>query len=88
MARKKKRADGRYQAKVLIGHDETGKGIYKFVYAKTQSELDGKKTQARIEAKEKATKIRYIDADIYPLSNWLDDWVKVKKCREKKIPFA
>ena len=44
----KKRADGRYQQSVLTGYDPgTGKPIRKYVYAKTQRELDQKVAQLK-----------------------------------------
>jgi len=69
MPRLKKRADGRYQSKIFIGHDEFGKSIYKFVYAKSQTELKEKAEQAKINIQQKLSRTHYIDSDTYPLGN-------------------
>lgn len=37
-----KRADGRYQKQIVIGHTEEGKPIRKYIYADTKSELEKK----------------------------------------------
>lgn len=76
MARLKKRSDGRYQAKIIIGYDEKGKAIHKVVYAKTQTELNEKKRTTQ----EKASRTKFIDADTYLTSTWIMDWLNnVKK---------
>lgn len=41
----KKQADGRYRAKVIIGHDENGKEIVKYATGRTTKELDDAKRQ-------------------------------------------
>jgi hypothetical protein len=45
MPRLKKRADGRYQAKIQTGCDMDGNPVYKFVYVKTEAELDARKNR-------------------------------------------
>jgi integrase len=44
----KKRADGRYQANILVGYDEeTKKEVYKTVYAYTEPDLENKKAEIK-----------------------------------------
>ena len=38
-----KRKDGRWEARVLIGHDSQGKAVYRYLYAKSYSEAKQKK---------------------------------------------
>lgn len=47
MAKYKKRADGRYQVSISVGHDDKGKLIRKVIYARTISELDRKVTELK-----------------------------------------
>lgn len=49
MAKYKKRADGRYQAYLDIGHDDNGKRIRKVIYAHTISEMEEKLLKAKVE---------------------------------------
>lgn len=48
MAKYKKRADGRYQASILLGVNSEGKSIRKYIYAKTISELDSKLAESKV----------------------------------------
>lgn len=43
----KKQANGMYRTKVTIGHDETGKAIYKWIQAPTQKKLEEEKRKIR-----------------------------------------
>lgn len=72
LPRLKKREDGRYQAKIKTGYDLDGKPVYKFVYAKSESEL--------ATVKEKATLLAgacdFTDATV---GEWLEEWLRVRK---------
>ena len=35
----RKRSDGRWEGRIVVGHKEAGKPIYRSVFAKTQKEL-------------------------------------------------
>ena len=67
----RKRDDGRWEGRIVVGHKNNGEPIYKYVLAKTQSELV-QKLHDKIEM--------YRDADLsedcnMTLSEWLDKWL-------------
>ena len=67
----RKRADGRWEGRIVVGHKNNGEPIYRYVLAKTQSELTHK-LHDKIEM--------YRDADLSEDSNmtlgeWLDKWI-------------
>jgi len=69
----KRRADGRYQAKVKTGrYLPDGKPEYKIVYGRTKAELDA----AKEEAKKQAGLGDYRDATV---AEWLKVWLRIKK---------
>lgn len=68
----RKRDDGRWEGRIVVGHKNNGEPIYKYVLAKTQAELT-QKLHDMIEI--------YRDADLSEdcnmlLSEWLDKWLK------------
>ncbi|MCM1299197.1 MAG: site-specific integrase [Firmicutes bacterium] len=68
----RKRDDGRWEGRIVVGHKNNGAPIYRYVLAKTQAELI-QKLHDKIEM--------YRDADLcedcnMPLSEWLDKWLK------------
>lgn len=67
----RKRDDGRWEGRIVVGHKNNGEPIYKYVLAKTQTELT-QKLHDMIEI--------YRDADLSEdcnmlLSDWLDKWL-------------
>lgn len=67
----RKRSDGRWEARIVVGHKEDGKPIYRSVFAKTQRELMEKlhtsiETFRDVELSE--------DANL-TLGQWLDRWL-------------
>ena len=67
----RKRDDGRWEGRIVVGHKNNGEPIYKYVLAKTQSELI-QKLHDKIEM--------YRDADLsedcnMTLGEWLDRWL-------------
>lgn len=67
----RKRADGRWEGRITVGHKADGKSIYKNVLAKTQSELmlklnALKETYAGVELSENSR---------MTLGEWLDKWL-------------
>lgn len=72
MPRFKKRTDKRYQAKVKIGDDSEGKPVYKYVYAKSETELETAKGNAKL----LAGAGNFADATV---GEWLDEWLQVRK---------
>ena len=68
----RKRDDGRWEGRIVVGHKKNGDPIYRYVLAKTQSELV-QKLHNKIEM--------YRDADLsedcnMTLGEWLDKWFK------------
>ena len=74
MLKNKKRADGRLQAQVYIG-SENGKPKYKYVYAKSNKELE-KKVQ---EIKTKLGKGLDMTAERDSFKYWAQKWLKIKQ---------
>lgn len=67
----RKRGDGRWEGRIVVGHKANGNPIYRYVLAKTQAELT-QKLHDKIEM--------YRDADLSEdcnmlLSEWLDKWI-------------
>ncbi|HBH96151.1 MAG TPA: site-specific integrase [Ruminococcaceae bacterium] len=67
----RKRDDGRWEGRIVVGHKNNGEPIYKYVLAKSQAELT-QKLHDKIEI--------YRDADLsedcnMTLSEWLDKWI-------------
>ena len=67
----RKRTDGRWEGRIVVGHKNNGDPIYRYVLAKTQAELT-QKLHDKIEM--------YRDADLSEDSNmtlgeWLDKWI-------------
>lgn len=89
MARKgeniRKRADGRWEARVIIGYGPTGKAIYKSVYAKTYGEVREKKK--RVPARESAEGIICQDRKI-TFSQLMDAWLSYSRNHVKESTFA
>ena len=68
----RKREDGRWEGRIVIGHKENGEPIFRYLSAKTQKELL-KKLHQNIE--------EYRDVDLsenskMPLGQWLDRWLE------------
>ena len=68
----RKRDDGRWEGRIVVGHKENGDSIFRYVYAPTQKELSAKLRQ-HIDS--------YQGADLteqsrMTLSEWLDKWLE------------
>lgn len=70
MKKNTQRSDGRYQAKVSVGN-----GKYKYIYAKSNKELERKVTELKI----KLGKGVDIKAERDSLKEWIDRWLDMKK---------
>ena len=67
----RKREDGRWEGRIVVGHKENGDSIFRYVYADTQKELTAK-LRNRIDA------YRGIDLNEQSrmtLGEWLDQWL-------------
>ena len=67
----RKRADGRWEGRIIAGHKGDGKPIYKSVLAKTQRELILKLNQL----KETYAGVELTEASRMTLGEWLDKWL-------------
>ena len=80
----RKRSDGRWEGRIVVGHKEDGKPIYRSVFAKTQKELMEKlhrsiETFRDVELKENSN---------LTLGEWLDRWlteIKEPMLRESTV---
>ena len=68
----RKRDDGRWEGRIVVGHKENGDSIFRYVYAPTQKKLSAKLRQ-HIDS--------YQGADLteqgrMTLSEWLDQWLE------------
>ena len=68
----RKREDGRWEGRILIGHKENGDPIFRYIYADTQNELTAKLRQ-------NITAYQGVDLTEecgMTLSEWLDRWLE------------
>ena len=78
----RRRKDGRWEGRIVIGHKEDGASIFRYVSARTQKELL-RKLHLDMEV--------YLDADLsersnMPLGEWLDHWLDEYAAPDK--PFT
>ena len=67
----RKRDDGRWEGRIVVGHKETGDSIFRYVYAPTQKELTAKLRQS-IDAYQG---VELTEQSRMSLSEWLDQWL-------------
>ncbi len=68
----RKRADGRWEGRIVAGHKEDGSPIFRSVFAKTQKELM-QKLHSKIEA---FRDVELSEASNMTLGEWLDKWIR------------
>jgi len=67
----RKRSDGRWEGRIVVGHKSDGKPIYRSVFARTQKELMDK-LHAQIEAHRD---VELTEGYNLTLAQWLDKWL-------------
>ncbi len=67
----RKRADGRWEGRIVVGHKENGDSIFHYVYAPTQKELTAKLRQS-IDAYKG---VELTEQSRMTLAQWLDIWL-------------
>ena len=67
----RKRADGRWEGRIVVGHKEDGSPIFRSVFAKTQKEVM-RKLHSQIEA---YRDVELTEASNMTLGEWLDKWL-------------
>lgn len=80
----RKRNDGRWEGRIVVGHKSDGKPIYRSVFARTQKELMDK-LHAQIEAHRD---VELTEGYNLTLAQWLDKWLdeyKVYTIRESTL---
>ena len=68
------RKDGRIKAKVHLGIDDTGNRKYKYVYGRTQKEVDDKVLQLKTSMRKGID----VSAERDTFADWADRWLKIK----------
>lgn len=68
----RKREDGRWEDRIVIGHKANGDSIFRYIYADNQKELTGKLRQ-EIQAYQG---IDLTEDSRMTLSEWLDRWLR------------
>lgn len=68
----RKRPDGRWEGRIVVGHKENGDPIFRYIYAPTQKELLAKLHQ-KLDAYEG---IELTEDSRMTLSEWLDRWLE------------
>lgn len=68
----RKRDDGRWEGRIVVGHKDNGASIFRYVYADTQKELTAKLRQ-RIEVYQG---VDLTEQSGMALSEWLDQWLE------------
>lgn len=68
----RKRSDGRWEGRIVVGHKENGDSIFRYVYAPTQKKLTTKLRQ-HIDAYEGAD---LTEQSGMSLGEWLDQWLE------------
>ena len=68
----RKREDGRWEGRIVIGHKSNGDSIFRYIYADTQKELTAKLRQ-NIDAYQG---VNLTEESRMTLSEWLDRWLE------------
>lgn len=80
-----KRKDGRWEARFIVAYDENGKAKYKYLYARTYTEVKAKLLRAQNyiplinEVKNLKDKEKY--------EYWLDEWLRTKRLSVKESTY-
>ena len=80
----RKRTDGRWEGRIVVGHKEDGKPIFRYVLAQTQKELT-KKLHAKIL---EFRGVELLEESSMTLTEWLEKWLteyKVNTVRESTL---
>ncbi len=80
----RKRHDGRWEGRIVVGHKANGAPLFRYIYADTQKELTAKLRQ-RMEA---YRGIALTEQSSMPLSEWLDQWLESVEGMIRPTTFA
>ena len=68
----RKREDGRWEGRIVVGHKGNGDSIFRYIYADTQKELTTKLRQ-NIDAFQG---VELTEQSKMTLAQWLDEWLE------------
>ena len=68
----RKREDGRWEGRIVVGHKENGDPIFRYIYVETQKELTAKLRQS-IEVYQG---VELTEESRMTLGQWLEQWLK------------
>lgn len=68
----RKREDGRWEGRIVVGHKENGDSIFRYVYADTQKELTAKLRQLA----DTCQGLNLTEQSRMTLGEWLDQWLE------------
>ena len=85
----RKREDGRWEGRIVVGHKENGDSIFRYVYADTQKELTAKLRQhidiyqgVDLTEQSRMTLAEWLDQWLAWRSGWINGW------RTSPAPFG
>lgn len=81
-----KRKDGRWEGRFIYSYEENGKAKYKYVYAKTYSEVKTKLLQAHQLSERKKTQFT-THSRKSKYEYWLNEWLSQKKLKIKESTY-
>ena len=76
----RKREDGRWEGRIVVGHKSNGDSIFRYIYADTQKELTAKLRQ-NIDAYQG---VDLTEESRMTLSEWLDRWLEQMPAWDKR----
>ena len=79
-----KRKDGRWEARIIVEYDPNGKAKYKYLYAKTYSEVKAKMIRVHSSIESSTTIITNKEASY---ESWLIRWLQSKKIQVKPSTY-
>ena len=77
----RKREDGRWEGRIVVGHKSNGDSIFRYIYADTQKELTAKLRQ-NINAYQG---VDLTEESRMTLSEWLDRWLEQMSDRKSVV---
>lgn len=80
-----KRKDGRWEARYIVAYDSNGKAKYKYLYARTYTEVKAKLLNAQNHT-HFTTEVRN-SKDQEKYKYWLDEWLKTKRLSVKESTY-
>ncbi len=80
-----KRKDGRWEARYITSYDENGKAKYKYLYARTYTEVKTKLLKAQTNTSITTEVINTKDKEKYEY--WLDEWLRSKRLCVKESTY-